>query len=106
MQQVLKKKAQEHTELRRQKLDSERRKKEKISKQIAAVTLREEVKSPGEKFQKENKNGFELAGQVMMHRTKSHVNLGHDSFFRDDLSIGKKSAIMEDPMVAQAKERE
>ena len=37
----------------------------------------------------------------MMQRTKSHVNMNNqEAFFRDDLSIGKKSSIMEDKMVA------
>ena len=48
-----------------------------------------------------------MAGEVMMQRTKSHVNTNtQDTFFRDDLSIGKKSSKMEDKMVAQAREQE
>ena len=52
-------------------------------------------------------NGFGLAGKVMMQRTISHaVKASGKNEFRDDISLGKKSAIIEDPMVSQAKERE
>ena len=109
MQSIIKKKAKEHADQKKHSQDLEIRTKEKISKQIAAATQRE-PNSPGELSKRDKdidkKNGFEQAGQVMMQRTKSHVNTTHEPFFRDDLSIGKKSANLEDPMVAQAKDRE
>ena len=45
MQQLLKKKAQDHADMKKRKVEAEKRKKEKISKQIAAA-FRNEAGSP------------------------------------------------------------
>ena len=62
---MIKKKAQEHADMKKAKREAEKRKKEKISKQIAAA-FRDEASSPQELSKKEHlsekKGGFELAG--------------------------------------------